>query len=77
MHYFSLHGAYCEPKGVAGIRELANTVLHVRFEGSVEGAMISKQEDVDGVFSNLGSCMKPPEDEDDTCTSYSCLHSTL
>lgn len=49
VHYFSLHGADCEPKVVAGIRELANAALHVRFAGSVEGAMISKQEDVDGI----------------------------
>ena len=49
MHYLSLHGADCEPKVVAGITELANAVLFVRFGGSVEGAMISKQEDFDGI----------------------------
>ena len=49
VHYLSLHGADYEPKVVAGITELANAVLFVPFGGNVEGAMISKQEDVDGI----------------------------
>ena len=49
VYYLSLHGADCEPKVVAGITELANAVLFVRFGGNVEGTMISKQEDVDGI----------------------------
>ena len=49
VHYLSLHAADCEPKVVAGIREPAYAVLHVRFARSVEGAMISKQEDDDGI----------------------------
>ena len=44
VHHLSLLGADCEPKVVAGIRELINAVLHVRFRSRVEGAIISKQE---------------------------------
>ena len=51
MHYLSLDGADCEPKVVAGIKELVNAVLHVRLRGSVEGAVISKKDDVDGMVS--------------------------
>ena len=42
VHHLSLLGADCEPKVVAGIRELINAVLHVCFRGSVEGTVISK-----------------------------------
>ena len=49
MHHLSVLGADCGPKVVAGIRELVNAVLHVRFGGSVDGAIISKEEDVDGI----------------------------
>ena len=49
MHHLSLPGADCEPNVVASIRELIDAVLHVRFKGSVEGAVISKQEVVDGI----------------------------
>ena len=49
-HHLSLLGADCEPNVVASIRELIDAVLHVRFKGSVEGAVISKQEVVDGIF---------------------------
>lgn len=49
VHHLSLPGADCEPNVVASIRERIDAVLHVRFKGSVEGAVISKQEVVDGI----------------------------
>lgn len=49
VHHLSLPGADCEPKVVAAIRELIDAVLFARFRGSVEGAVISKQEVVDGI----------------------------
>jgi len=41
-HHLSLLVADGEPKIVAGLRELVNTVLHVRSGGSVESTIISK-----------------------------------
>ena len=49
VHHFSLLGVDCEPKVVAGIRELIDAVLHVRFRDSIEGVVISKQDVVDGI----------------------------
>ena len=49
VQHLSLLGADCEPKVVAGIRELIDAVVHVRFRSSIEGAVISKQEVIDGI----------------------------
>ena len=49
VHYLSFHGEDCEPKVFAGVRELVNAALHVRLGFNVEGAIISKQDDVDGI----------------------------
>ena len=48
VHHLSL-GADCEPKVVAGIRERIDAALHGYVRGSFEGAVISKQEVVDGI----------------------------
>lgn len=49
MHYPSLLGADCESNAAVGIKDLVNIVFHVRFGGSFDGAIISKQDVDDGI----------------------------
>lgn len=49
VHHLSLLGADCKLEVVLGIRELVNVVLHVSLGGSIEDAVIRKQEVVDAV----------------------------
>ena len=59
MHDFSLLSADRHSEVVAGLYELVNAMLHVGFRGSAEGAVISKQEIIDGANLHLGFRFEP------------------